>query len=75
MRIRLFVSIMFICAFAFYSMAQTNDDNTEKYFSGMNFPNFEEPNTGLARAVNFQDTLEITAEFSDCGEWGGRKEK
>jgi hypothetical protein len=75
MRIRLFVSIILICAFAYCIMAQTNDDNTEKYFSGMHFPNFEEPNSGLAHTVSFRDTLEISVEFSECGEWGGRKER
>jgi len=44
------------------------------YRSGMLFPNFEERNSGLGRLMHRSDTLKIIVEFSDCGEWGGRRE-
>ena len=75
MKIRVCVSILIICLFTYCSMAQTKNDTAIKNFSGMNFPNFEEPAPGLARGVTFWDTLEIDIQFSDCGEWGGRKER
>lgn len=46
-----------------------------KYFNGMNFPDFEEPNSGLGRAMVFGDTLEIKVDFYFSSEWGGRTEK
>jgi len=44
------------------------------YRSGILFPNYEERNSGLGRLMHKADTLKIIVEFSDCGEWGGRRE-
>ena len=71
---KLFLILMiFFCACSINEKGKEED--SVKYFSGMNFPNFEEPNTGLGRAVNFQDTLKVEVGFSECGIWGGRQEK
>jgi hypothetical protein len=62
--------IISLCACSFNKYDKEGDQ--VKYFSGMNFPNPEEPNTGLGHV---RDTLEITVSFNECGEWGGRIEK
>ncbi|MFW6328088.1 MAG: hypothetical protein ACOC2F_07245 [Bacteroidota bacterium] len=67
------ILLIILCSCSINEKDKEND--RIKYFSGMNFPDFEEPNTGLAHAVTYGDTLVITVEFSDCGEWGGRREK
>ena len=64
------------------SLAQDNkvsaDSNsqsrTRDIRSGVKFPDFKEPGTGLVRIINSLDTLQISVEFSDCGEWGGHME-
>jgi hypothetical protein len=40
----------------------------------MDFLNFQEKHSGLANFFKNNDSLFITVEFSDCGEWGGHKE-
>jgi hypothetical protein len=45
-----------------------------KNLNGMDFPNFQEKHSGLANIFQYSDSLFITVEFSDCGEWGGHKE-
>jgi hypothetical protein len=53
----------------------TKTDKADKdNFNGMDFPNFQEHNNGLANFPQNKDTLIINVEFSDCGEWGGHKE-
>lgn len=42
--------------------------------SGVRFPEFKEPGTGLVNVINLRDTLQISVEFSECGEWGGHME-
>ena len=58
----------------FFSLSCGNRENTIDKRNGLNFPNFEERNTGLDNVLKRQDTLKIIVEFSDCGEWGGHKE-
>ncbi len=38
-------------------------------------PDFAEPNSGLRNILHHNDTLIISVEFSECGEWGGHIEK
>ncbi len=50
--------------------SEINKDN----LNGMVFPEFQESNSGLVNFLQNKDTLFITVQFSDCGEWGGHKE-
>lgn len=71
-------SIVFIllASLFFHSCNNVEDDleNRLKKLSGMNYPNYLEPNSGLSSIVGESDTLKIIVEFDECGEWGGRKE-
>lgn len=72
--IRILLIIQIICILACsQSDKAKNIDKTG--LNGMNFPDFKESNYGLGRAVSLWDSLEITVEFPDCGEWVGRIEK
>lgn len=72
--IRILLIIQIICVLACsQSNKAKNIDKTG--LNGMNFPDFKESNEGLGRAVSLWDSLEITVEFPDCGEWVGRIEK
>lgn len=42
--------------------------------NGLDFPDFEERNSGLGNVLQKQDTLKIMVTFSECGEWGGHTE-
>lgn len=53
---------------------ENKDTKTLDLRSGMNYPEFEERNTGLGKVLNKHDTLRIIVGFSDCGEWGGHNE-
>jgi hypothetical protein len=66
-------SILFIIA-GLGSCITKTDKADKDSFNGMAFPNFQEHNNGLANFPQKKDTLIITVEFSDCGEWGGHKE-
>jgi len=42
--------------------------------NGLDYPNFEERNSGLGNVLQMQDTLKIIVKFTECGEWGGHVE-
>jgi hypothetical protein len=71
------LGLITILFFVLYS-CKSNEGKPEfseiDYRSGTSFPNFKEKNTGLGRLIHRDDTLKIIIEFSDCGEWGGRRE-
>lgn len=59
-----FLITVLITASYFIGYSQVNIDNSDYYF-------FEKG--ALAGLIKY-DTLVLTAEFTECGEWGGRKE-
>ena len=56
------------------SCRNNSNKSNIKQLSKITFPDFQEKNTGLGNFLKNQDTLIITIEFSNCGEWGGHKE-
>jgi hypothetical protein len=72
------ILILLLTIILIFRGSLTNNDCQEqdmnRYTSGMNFPDYKEPIPGLTNALNAKDTLIITVEFAECGEWGGAKE-
>jgi len=63
--------------FAQGNIVSANSDpqsKTKDIRGGMKFPEFKEPGAGLVRIINSLDTLQISIEFTECGEWGGHME-
>ncbi len=67
-----FLLLVIIIFFTFSCVRKENKIIDKR--NGMDYPNFEERNSGLGNALKTDDTLKIIVEFSECGEWGGHKE-
>lgn len=68
------IVFLFSLIFGMNSCQNAINDSSKEHPNKMKYPDFQERNTGLGNCLKNQDTLIITVEFSDCGEWGGHIE-
>lgn len=69
------IVLLFILVVGLNSCDNKSGKVKKEHLNGMDFPNFQEKHSGLVNILQKKDTLTITVEFSDCGEWGGHKEQ